>query len=219
MHAVAEEAFVDVREFSAMEVWAQSLGWMEAIAVRRGHQPNGGSYPMPVLNVKFSVPAYKVRPLLTLFPNSVDESTEERALSPRLYTDGFACTVPEGLEEGSPAYRRWKEFCVRAEREYVIFAKTLADKEMAVNLLPACVAHVVTAQITEQELIQAILRVFSYFADNDTKALRTVFRKLITHGEANCPTLFHTFYNKFCERGEEDDAEMAGEGEGAGEEV
>ena len=219
MHAVCEEVLVDVRELSALEAWAQSLGWMEKIGVAAGQSPRGGSYPMPMLTIKFSVAAFKVQTLLSLFPNACDESTAEMALAPRLYAEGFACIAPPDIEEGSPAYRRWKEFCVRAEREYVIFAKTLADKEAAAYILPACVTHVVTTQMTVQELVKAILRAFNYFSFGNMKPLHPLFRKLLIHCEANCPTLFHGLYTKYCVKGEENDAEMAGEGEGAGEEV
>lgn len=208
--------------WNCAEVWAKKLSYKQR---NRLFDCNPVGVSAPVIHIDFRVAAAKVPALVQLFtPLVIDQSTAAQALYPRLYPDGFECISPGGVETGAPAYIRWKEYCERAEREYITFAKTLSVPDVAEYLLPACVAHNVSVDVDAATLYIILDRVFDRFAESQYHPLRPLFRTLLEEYAPQCDTLFGTLYDRFCvhrnpEEEELEDAEMAGEGEGAGEEV
>lgn len=200
------------------EEWAQSLS-SKQLNRFLARYPLG--FAAPQIQLEFRVASFKVPGLVHLFGGAVeDENTALRALYPRLYPEGFDVIPPAELEKETALYRRWEDYCRRAEREYRSVAKTVASKIEGEYFLPACVAHNVTVVTSVVNVYNAIPYVFDRFTQEYLKGLRPLFRRLLEDYTPECDTLLGTLYDRYCVYHEEEqEIEGEGEGEGAGEEV
>lgn len=207
--------------FPQAEQWAKTISYKQR---NRFFDRNPVGVAPPVVHIDFRVPAIKVPALMQLFsPLAADTSTARQALYPRIYPDGLECIPPEDIDTNSPTFIRWKEYCIRAEREYITFAKVIATKTAAEFLLPACLAHNVSVDVDVATLYRQIDRVFDRYAENQFKPLRPLFRVLLAEYYDQCDTLFGTLYDRFCvykEEEEQEDTDESEDGtEGTGEEI
>lgn len=218
MRAVAEQ--VSSTRWEDVEIWLDHVTATERMRIQAGLTIATADYDMPTVLVKFVIPAWELTGLVTLLNGTVwsDSTTASKALALRAHPEGFDCVPPPGVEEGTPIYVRWKECCNRAEREYATFAKGLEAGDAAQCFLPNSLAHYVTANIRLDVLYELIRQVMSFYALPYVRPLKPLFRELLLTGYSFAPRLFeHLYYRYILKKMQsevDDDAEMAGEGEG-----
>lgn len=204
-----------------VDIWASGIRLTELSRIQAGIPMSTADFDIPPVQLMFKIPEWKLAGLVTLLNGCIwaDEPTGPRALAPRTYPEGSECIPPPGAEEGTTHFLLWKECCLRAEKEYISFAKKLGNIDMATCFLPSSVAHIITVHARVDVVYQMIRCAMSYYALPITQPLKPLFRELLITANSFVPRLFGRLYERYILKPlqteeEDDDAEMADEGEG-----